>query len=415
MKIGIKRIDSINGKVKISGSKNTALPIICASLLTNKTITLKNVPMITDVLILLDIIKEIGCNVKINKKNGTVKIKAKRVTSTVLTNKVTKLRGSYYLIGTLLARYHKCIISYPGGCSFTSRPIDYHIDVFNQLGFEIVEKNKIIFIKEKRIYKNIIIIKNKSVGASINALLASSLIENQIIIKNILLEPEVLEVINYLRLLGKEIYINGEEIILTNSIENKSITFTITGDRIEAGSYMLLTSAFKYSQLEITNSPIIYLKEVINVVRQLGVHVEIEKDIIKIKTNDYINSINLVIKEYPSFPTDLQQILSVILLKANGLSTIEDKIYPSRISQIKELKKMKANIEYENSIIKIYPSTLVGTEVVSHDLRCSFALLLAGIVAEDETIIDNFELSFRGYENIIDKIKNLGIHINIYY
>lgn len=415
MKIGIKQINSVNGIVKISGSKNAALPIICASLLTKKMVKLKNVPMITDVLILLDIIKEIGCNVKINKKNNTVKIKAKNITSTVLSKKVCKLRGSYYLIGTLLARYHKCIISYPGGCSFASRPIDYHFDVFNQLGFKINEKNKLIFINKEYITKDTIIIKNKSVGASINALIACSMLKDKITIKNILLEPEVFEVITFLRLLGKDIQINDEEIVLSNHIKNKAVIFDIPGDRIEAGSYMLLASAFKNSELKIVNSPNMYLKEVIKVVEDLGVCVEIDNDIIIIKSNNFINNINLEIKEYPSFPTDLQQILSVVLLKATNPSTLQDKIYPSRISQINELKKMNANIEFENSIIKIYPSNLVGNEVVSYDLRCSFALLLAGLLAEGETIINNFEVAFRGYENVLDKMQKLGIYINVYY
>ena len=416
MKIGVKQTNVINGTVNISGSKNIALPIICGALLTKKKILIKNVPIIKDVLILIDILKDIGCNIKFDKNKKQLEIKTKKITSTILSKKVKELRGSYYLIGVLLSRYNKCIIKYPGGCNFTSRPIDYHIDSFKQLGYETKQINDLIIINKKNKFNNSITIKNKSVGASINTLFACALIEDRILINKILLEREVLETIYFLRQLGKEITIlNDDQIIISNKINNESIEYIIPGDRIEAGSYMLLASAIEKSNIKIINAPIKYMCEVIKTVKKLGVEVIVEKNEINIIKFNKINNLSLEIFEYPSFPTDLQQILTVVLLKSNGVSNIKDNIYPYRISQLSEIQKMNAIVEHHNNTIKITPSELNGTLVISKDLRCAFALLVAGLISKGETLIDNFEIAFRGYENIIEKMKELGIDINVYY
>ncbi len=412
MKVKINKTTKVEGTINISGSKNTALPIICAALLTDKKVTLNNIPNITDVLNLIKIVKEIGCKVKYNQKNKQLQIKARRFNTTIIQEEILKLRGAYYLIGISLARYNKCLTLMPGGCNFTNRPINYHLKAFLRLGFKTIINGPIIKIEKVDVPKESIDFEKPSLGATINALLALSKINKEIIIKNPSLEPEVLEVIKFLRILGKQILIKNNQIICDGSIENKKIEFSIIGDRIEAGSYLLLATSIPNSHLTLINSPIIYMNNIIKVIKKMGQEIKVTNNIIEIKSCNLIKPLNLIINEYPSFPTDLQQIISSVLLFASSNSTIKDNIYKDRISHIEELKKLKAKIEFENGIINIYPSTLEKNTVICRDLRCAFSLIVAATHI-DECFIDCFEIIFRGYEDIIEKLKKINVKINI--
>lgn len=414
MKAMVKHSIKVTGEVQISGSKNVVLPVICAALLTNKTVTLYNVPNIKDVEILIEIIKSIGVNVKYLKHKQILKIKAKKVNHIILNNKINKLRGSYYLIGVLLARYNKCITTFPGGCNFTDRPIDYHIDAFKQLGYLVKNNRNFIFINKFKERNNEIKLLNKSVGASINTILSCCYIKEEVVIKNISLEPEVLEIIEFIKLMGKEINIAQNQLFIKGEIIHRNIHFNIVSDRIEAGSYALLAASTQTSSIRLINAPVKYMYSVLEVLKKLGLIVKVEQDIIKVKKIKKINPIDLEIFEYPSFPTDLQQILSVVLLTSSGISKIKDNIYINRISQIKELNKLDGLIQFINNEIIIYPSELKGGIVSAHDLRCAFALIVAGVISSNETIIDNFDIVLRGYEKIIEKLKKVGIEIKIY-
>lgn len=408
MKLKIRRCERIYGTVNISGSKNSALPIIAAALLSSKVVILKNIPLITDVMILIEIIKSMG--VKVRRENKKLKIHAKKFNPIINSKDVEKLRGSYYLIGACLARYNMCKIKFPGGCNFSKRPIDLHINGFKQLGYVVNQHKDTLYITKRKVGNNQINISKKSVGATNNLILASALSNKLIEINNPSLEPEVLETINFLKMMGININVKDNTIYVRGISKIKKVKYKIVSDRIETGSYMLLASSIPSSNLMIKNAPIMYLENVINVVKQVGSFVEIKRDTIIIKSNN-LNNINLEINEYPSFPTDLQQILSCVLLSANNESTIVDNIYPQRNSQITELNKMNGNIKNINNQIIVNKSRLKGTVVTAKDLRCCFALILAGSIASGETIIENAELLLRGYEKPLIKLKKIGIEV----
>lgn len=411
MKLKILKCERLEGSINISGSKNTTLPILAASMLSKKTVVLKNIPLITDVLIMIDIMKSMG--VKIKRENHKVIINAKKFNPIINSNDVQKLRGSYYLIGSCLARYNICSIKMPGGCNFTSRPIDLHIKAFQELGYDINFHKDTMYIKKGKTNIKEVTIEKKSVGTSINVLLSCSLMISEIKINNILFEPEVIEVIKFLEKIGINMVKGSNNIYIRNNHIKKKIKFKIVSDRIETGSYMLLAVAIKNSHLTIKHAPIKYMESVINVVKKLGCEVMTKKDTIIVNGNN-INGINLDINEYPSFPTDLQQILSVVLLNAKNESHLKDNIYPERISHIRELNKMKGNIKYINNEIIIRKSKLIGTKVNVKDLRCGFALIVAGSIATNQTILENAEIILRGYEKPLIKLKNIGIKITEY-
>lgn len=408
MKVEIKRSERINGEIKISGSKNTALPIICASLLTNKKVILENIPMIDDIYNLIEIIKIIGCKVK--QKNNQLIIKAHKLTPLILSKKVQLLRGSYYLIGVCLARHNKCVTYMPGGCNLGERPIDYHLSGFKQLGYKILMHDKIIKVEKEEDGVNVINLPNKSVGATINMLLASFR-RKQTIINNVSTEPEVQEVITFLRLLGCNIQISNNSIIINGTKENQKIKFKIVGDRIEAGSYMLLAASIPNSKLTLKDVPIKYMQNIIDTVKEIGSKISINNNTIVLESSNVIKPLDIIIKEYPAFPTDLQQILTTVLTLSKEQSIIEDLIYPKRISHVAELNKLNAKIKVNNNKIIINHSKLVSNEVIAKDLRCGFALIVAGCICDEKIIVDNFEIIHRGYEKVIDKLRVIGVDI----
>lgn len=411
MKLKISKCERLEGTVIVSGSKNTTLPILAASMLSTKTVILKNIPLITDVLLMIDIMKSMG--VKVKRDQNKLIINAKKFNPIINSKDVQKFRGSYYLIGPCLARYNICSIKMPGGCNFTSRPIDLHIKAFQDLGCIVNSYKDTLYIKKNKNDIKEIKISKKSLGASINTLLACSLLSNNIVIHNVLLEPELIETIKFLEKLGINIINEEDNIYIKGYRINKKVKFKIVSDRIETGSYMLLAAAIKNSILTIKHAPVKYLDSVIEVIRKIGCHITIKKDSIIIKGNN-IKSVNLVINEYPSFPTDLQQILSVVLLNSKGESHLKDNIYPDRISHIDELRKLKGNIDYIDNEIIINKSKLIGTKVNVRDLRCGFALVVAGAIACNETVLENAEILLRGYEKPIIKLKNIGINITEY-
>ena len=408
MRLKITKCEKLSGVVNISGSKNTALPIIAACLITKKKIILKNIPLITDVLLMIDIIKSMGVYVK--REKHKLIIKAKSFNPIIESIDVTKFRASYYLIGACLARYNVCSIRLPGGCNFSDRPINMHIKAFEDLGYVIDEYNDTLYIKKEKDSKNKICFTKKSVGTTINTLIACTNSNHPINLVNVSVEPEVLETIKFLKKIGVTIINTNKSIYIFTSNLKYSTSYKIISDRIETGSYMLLAAAIPNSHLIIKNSPIKYMESVINVIRDLGCIVNIHDETIIVKSGN-IKSIKLEINEYPSFPTDLQPILSTVLLCANKRSIVKDYIYPDRISHVEELRKMKAKIQQMNNSIIINKSSLIGSNVRAKDLRMAFSLIIAGSIASGETTVENAKILLRGYEQPIIKLKKIGIQI----
>lgn len=410
MKVLIKKTPYIKGKVDISGSKNACLPILATCLLTNEEIKVNNVPNISDVSDMLKILKYLGVDVTHSKKEKTVRLKRKeKIKTEILLEEVKKIRASYYVIPGLLYNNEESKILYPGGCNLGARPIDFHLQAFKKMMVNITEED-ILILKRKELIGNQISFDKPSVGATINTIMLASVAQGQTIISNQIIEPEILNVITTLKLMGADIKVIKQDIIVNGKNKLHGCQTEVIDDRIEAGSYMLLASCIP-SDLVINHIDIAYLSSVINVLKAMKVKFEVFNRSIRILGSNCLEDVEVVTGPYPNFPTDLQQILSACLLKTKKISTIKETIYQNRFSQILELNKMKANIELCDGLIVIKNSILEGSKVLAWDLRCGFALIVGAILAKDETIIDNFEVIERGYENIIFKLKKIGIKI----
>lgn len=414
MKLEISKTKRLEGTITISGSKNTALALIPCCILTDESIVLENIPDIKDVDVMLEILEKIGVSIIYNKQDKKLLLQKRYIKNNLNIKEVQKIRASYYIMGALVARRYNFSTLYPGGCSFSKRPIDYHLDAFKSVGYKIKEKDEHIYFRKKfRQEKEIIFtMLKKSVGTTINLLYISVLRKAKTKIQNASLEPEVLEVIKMLSKMGADIKILNNNEIEVNGVKKLNGThFKIVSDRIETGSYMLLASAVETSNIVLENIYLPYLKEIISTVRSLGVEViEKENKLEIIKTNQ-IKGIEKVASYYPSFPTDLQQILSVVLTQANTNSKIVDLVYPQRISHLKEIEKCNGNVTFKDNSIEIIPSQLYGNILFAKDLRCGFACIILGAIASKKSIIENIEMTLRGYENLTNKLKNIGLKI----
>lgn len=409
MRVEVKKSEFAKGILEISGSKNAALPILCGALLSNKKIKLKNVPHISDIYNLINILRDAGVDIKIRKNYFIVKAKSFR--PVFLMKEVASLRASYYLIGASLYRYGTCQILMPGGCDFCARPIDIHLESFKQLGYEVLIENNIINIKEQKKLNEVTFHFNKkSVGATINTIFAS-LNRSSVVLRNVSLEPEVLDVIEFLKKQGHHITLNKQNIYINKTNKLKRIEYKIMYDRIEAGSYLLLLSNLNDVEVLIKHMPIHIMGNTIKVVKDLGINFSIKKNgVFVTKTHENIKD-KYIINVYPSFPTDLQQILTCCLMNRNKYVEIEDYIYPNRISHVDEIKKLKGNIYFEDNTIKIFPSNLLRNEVSAKDLRCAFGLVCLGTQIQDGIVINKAELLLRGYEYPLVKLNNIGIEV----
>lgn len=416
LKLEIEGTTALRGKISISGSKNATLPLMVCSILTDDLLILNNVPNISDVLMLANLLKQVGVEVIYLEDKKRMYLKRNKIQINLQSEDVHKIRASYYIMGALVACRKNFKTSYPGGCSFTKRPIDYHIEAFKSVGYKITENNNWLIFKKKKINNknHIFRLFQKSVGATINIIYISVIRKASTIIKNPSLEPEVLQVIHLLNKMGAKITILDNDTIEIVGVKKlNGAYFHIMSDRIEAGSYMLLAAAVDKSDIKIENVYLPHLREVIKTLQQLGVNVRENKNSIEIKKDFPLKGIQKKISFYPSFPTDLQQILTVVCTKAITPSIIMDTIYPKRVSHVAEIVKAKGNVEVIHDKIYIYSSALEATNIYAHDLRCGFACIVIGAIAKGCTTIDHVEVILRGYEDLINKLKALGLTIKI--
>lgn len=411
MKVTIKKTNRLEGKIKISGSKNSALPILAISLLTSKKLTLTNVPMICDIYHMIEILEYLGVKVKVNYEKNEVTLKRRRLKNKLLLNATTKIRASYYLYPGLINYHKRSHVLLPGGCNFSIRPIDYHLELFRKTNVKVEEKEDGLSFTKSKLRPSNFFFKTPTVGATINAILQTVLIKGTSIIHNQPLEPEIEDVINCLNKMGAKIKIKENMIIIKGVRKLKKVTYQIMPDRIELGSYLLLCSAIpsKVTFTNIEEKEFTYLSSYLD---EQKINYIYNKEGLTLDTSGKLNNVNLTVSSYPSFPTDLQPILCASLLVANGTSEVTDHIYPNRISHLKEFEKMNALTIYENNKIIINQSTLKGSTVYAHDLRCGFALIVCAALSEGESKIEHFEVINRGYENIIPKLKSIGMQIN---
>ncbi len=412
MILKVTRSTKLTGDIYISGSKNASLPCICAALLTKKEVILTNVPNITDVNNLLKIISNLG--VKVKRTKDQLMIQAKNFKWNILDELVTTLRGSYYLIGPVVSRYNKLKIRFPGGCSIGARPIDYHLKMLQELGYTVQENQEYLYIQKLDYQGKRITFPDVSVGATINTLLLTCKKPGKVIISNPSLEPEVLCVMEMLNKMGACIYIKDKELVIEGVKELFSVKHQIIFDRMEAGSYLFLAGAVPNSKVVLHNVEYKLLKSVIVTARFMGIKIqELEQNKIIIEGSSKIRSINLLVGIYPFFPTDLQQIVTVVLTKASKTSKIEDPIFPTRTKHLKELRKLGAYVYEHNQAIYIKPSIIFSSKVRATDLRGAFSLVLAGVLGNRTTYISDIDYLFRGYEDVINKLKSIGVNVEL--
>ncbi len=413
-KIRIEGRKELTGTIEISGAKNSVVALIPASILCDEQVTISNVPNITDVDALEEILLHL--NAKIARTDNTVVINSNNVENKEIPEELSnKLRASYYFMGALLGKFKKVDIYFPGGCVIGERPINLHLAGFESLGAKITEKDNHFIIEAEELNGNNIYLDMPSVGATINIILAATKAKGKTIIENAAQEPEIVNIATFLNSMGAKITGAGTSTITIEGVDYLHSSFhEVIPDRIEAGTYLIIASLLGH-KLRLTNLIPSHIESLTSKLKEAGVKMTIGKDYIYIKEPRNYKGINVTTQVYPGFPTDLQQPLVPFLTQCEGESTIEETIWENRFQNIPDTVKMGANITVEdNTIATIKGITpLHGSDVSATDLRGGASLVVCGLIAEGITTIDNTKYILRGYNNIIEKLKNVGASIEL--
>ena len=405
---GGKRLE---GEVKISGSKNAALPIIAATILNGGKTVLYNVPNIHDVQTMYEIIKDIGG--KVTQKHNKVIIDTSEIhTYEIPDNLMRQMRSSVILAGALIGKYHQARFSCPGGCDIGARPIDLHLKGFEKLGINIKEEFGEIFCNTDKILGTQIHLDFPSVGATENIILASCLGEGTTIITNAAKEPEIEDLVKYLNKMGAKIKGAGSDTIQIIGVKKLlEVSYNIMPDRIEAGTY-LVAGAITGGMIRLTNVCPKHIEPILNKLEETNCKLNIEKNTIEINSPKRIKAVDIKTMPYPGFPTDMQSIFAALLTTAKGTSIITENIFESRYKYVQELGRMGAKIKVEGRTAVIKGTKRIqGANVVATDLRGGAALVIEALAAKGISQIDNIHYILRGYENIEEKLKRLGAKI----
>ena len=409
----IKGSNKLEGKVKISGSKNAALPIIAASILNAGKTTLYNVPNIHDTQMMFEILKNLGG--KVEKKNNKIIIDTSKIKKYEIPEDLMRqMRSSVILAGSLIGKYQKAIFSYPGGCDIGTRPIDLHLKGFEKLGINITKNYGNISCICDKIVGEKIDLDFPSVGATENIMLASCLGEGTTQINNAAREPEIIDLQNFLNKMGAKIQGAGSNKIQIEGVKKlNDVSYNIMPDRIETGTF-LCAAAMSQGNIIIENTNINHITPIISKLEEANCKLKLEKDKIELKAPKKLKALEIRTMPYPGFPTDMQSIFVSMLTIAKGTSIIVENIFESRYKFTQELIRMgaKITIEGKSAIVK-GTRKLYGANVNATDLRGGAALVLAGIVEKGETTIENIEYILRGYENLNKKLENLGVNIKM--
>ena len=408
-KLIIKGKKNLSGTISVSGSKNATLPILAATILAGNT-TLTNVPLVKDIFTMLELLKFIGINIKINKLRRSINLTSKKINIKKFApyKLVKTMRAGVLVLGPLLTKYKKAKVSLPGGCAIGTRPVDLHLFALKKLGAKIKIKDGYIIAEAKKGLKGTKIkFPNISVGATENALLAAYGASGKTVLSNCAIEPEILDLISFLKKLGCKINIQGRKIFIeSKKIKKEKVNHCIIFDRIEAGTY-LVAGVLIGKKIIIKDIKPKILKCEINILKKMGAKITLSKNSVSIFKSNKLNKINISTKPYPGFPTDLQAQLMVLMTQAKGISQIKENIFENRFMHVPELKRMGAKIEIKNKIAFICgPSKLMGAEVMATDLRASVSLVLAGLIADNRTIINRIYHLDRGYEFLEKKLKS---------
>lgn len=387
------------------------MPILAATILNGKVSKLYNVPDISDVKITIKILESLGCKVKKDKKK--LMIDSRPMTGTTIPEELMrKLRSSVIIAGALISRFGEACFTYPGGCDIGSRPIDLHLKGFKKLGIKIDENTSNIICKCDTIESTEIQLDFPSVGATENLILASVLGIHEVIIKNAAMEPEIVDLVNFLNRMGAKITGAGTNIIKIRGVkELKEVSYAIMPDRIEAGT-LLLATAIAGGDLKLNKVCPEHISPILHKLQECGARVKMEKNTIYLKSNGKLVGTEIKTMPYPGFPTDLQPLFTTLLTTCKGTSIVTENIFENRYKFTQELKRMGAKIDIEGktAIIKGV-KRLHGANVESTDLRGGASLMIAGIAARGITKLKKVEYILRGYENLDTKLNSLGANI----
>ena len=412
----------LNGKIYISGAKNAALPLICASLLTDETITLTNMPILSDIKAMNALLQQLGTQIDEfddfvdQHPTKTYSYRTKKLTSLIAPyDYVRKMRASYYVLGPLLAREKHIELSLPGGCAIGARPMDIHLSALEQMGVNIEIKNGYVHADAPNGLQGAhIIFRFASVGATCNILMAATLAKGTTKIENAAKEPEIGDLIDLLNDMGAKISGKGTSILTIEGVSKlHGATHKVIADRIEAGSYAV-AAAITRGRIELINADASTLQTPLNVLRNMGVKIEENENSITVDArNCELVGQDIMTDVYPGFPTDLQAQFLALMLTSRGAAMISETIFENRFMHVPELLRMGANINVHGHASAIVRGVdkLYGAPVMATDLRASFALILAGLAAEGETIVNRVYHLDRGYERLEEKLKAVGADI----
>mgnify|MGYP004599997311 FL=1 len=414
-KIKIEGNHELSGTITVGGAKNSVVALIPAAILCDETVTISNVPNITDVDDLEKILLHL--NAKIERSPGTVVINSSDIINKEITQELSKkLRASYYFMGALLGKFNRVEMYFPGGCAIGARPINLHLKGFESLGATITEEDNHFIIEAKKLHGNNIYLDFPSVGATINIMLAAVKAKGKTVIDNAAQEPEIVNIATYLNNMGAKIKGAGTSTITIIGVKHLHKCFhEVIPDRIEAGTYLIIASLLG-KNLKIDNMIPNHLEALIAKLTESGVQMQIGLDNIIVNAKKKYLATDIKTLVYPGFATDLQQIMATFLTQCKGRSVIEETIYENRFQNLEYLNKMgaKTKVKKDNrkAIIK-GPTKLKGTCVSATDLRGGASLLVAALIAEGTTTIDNVAYILRGYDKIIEKLTAVGAKIEL--
>ncbi len=402
----------LSGTIEIGGAKNSAVALVPAAMLSDKTI-ITNVPAISDIDALEEIVNYLGAS--FTREEDKVIIDTTNLKNKPITLEQSKmLRASYYFMGSLLGKFKHAEMYFPGGCTIGARPIDIHLYGFEKLGAKVTTDGDKYIIDADELIGTDIELSFASVGATINILLAAAYAKGKTTIRNAACEPEVGNVVDFLINMG--VHIEGKDttvLEIEGKSEIKGGSIKTIPDRIEAGTYVI-AGVMKGNNLKICNVIPKHFESLINVLKEMGANIEVGEDYIITSKCDHLKPVNIVTETYPGFPTDLQQPITSLLALANGTSTVTETIYENRFQNVPYLQKMGADITIDDRTITIKgPTKYIASEVITTDLRAGAALILAALCADGLTTIKEVKYVLRGYGNIIRKLTKVGVEIKL--
>ena len=404
----------IKGNVSISGSKNASLPILAATLLFNKPVIIKNLPRVRDINTMLNLLKSLGSKIILSRDRKTAKIINKKNMKTFASYSLVKtMRGSILVLGPLISKFCRSKTSLPGGCLIGARPVNYDLIALKKLGMKYKIRDGYIIAKSNgRLKGKTIKFPKISVGATENSIIAACLAKGKTILKNCAMEPEIKDLTKFLNKAGANIKWSGRTCIITGIDSLNQTTHTVMADRIEAGTFCVAATLAK-GNLQVKNLDPKIINTELELLKKVGAKIKTTNNKIFIKGPDKIKSIkNIKTKEFPGIPTDLQAQLMVLMCKSVGKSSITESIFENRFMHVAELQRLGAKINIKNNKAFIEGNTnFIGAELMSSDLRASVALVLAAMVANGKSIVGRVYHLERGYENIENKLKKIGVRI----